>query len=129
MGLNDCIVETLLAVSDLERARGFYEGQLGLEPGYVEDEGVRYLCAQGTRIFIYLSPENAGRSPATMAGWIVDDLEQTMDELESRGVTSEQYDQPGLKTDERGVFDGGQFKAAWVRDPDDNTLAITEDLT
>jgi catechol 2,3-dioxygenase-like lactoylglutathione lyase family enzyme len=127
MALSDCIVESLLAVSDLERARGFYEQQLGLVPGLVEEQGVRYPCAQGTRIFIYLSQENAGKSPATLAGWIVDDLEQTMDELASRGVRFEQYDQPGLKTDERGVFDAGPFKAAWIKDPDGNTLAITED--
>ena len=38
----------------------------------------------------------------------------------------EQYDQPGIKTDERGVFDAGRFRAAWVTDPDGNTLAITE---
>jgi hypothetical protein len=41
-------------------------------------------------------------------------------------VHFEHYDQPGIKTDERGVFDGGDFRAAWVKDPDDNTMAITE---
>jgi catechol 2,3-dioxygenase-like lactoylglutathione lyase family enzyme len=126
MGLSDHTVDAAMAVSDLERAKGFYEGQLGLVPGEVEEQGVRYPCAQGTGIFIYLSPENAGRSPATLAGWSVDDLDQTMDELASRGVVFERYDQPGLKTDERGVFDAGRFRAVWVRDPDGNTMAITE---
>jgi catechol 2,3-dioxygenase-like lactoylglutathione lyase family enzyme len=126
MGLSDCSVETLLAVSDLERARRFYEHQLGLMPGEEEEEGVRYPCADGTRIFVYLSPENAGKSPATLAGWLVDDLDATMDELMSRGVLFEQYDQPGIKTDERGVFDAGRFRAAWVKDPDGNTMALTE---
>jgi catechol 2,3-dioxygenase-like lactoylglutathione lyase family enzyme len=127
MGLSDCVVESLLAVSDLGAARRFYEHQLGLVPGDVEEETVRYPCAQGTRILIYLSQENAGKSRATLAGWAVDDLDQTMDELASRGVTFEQYDQPGLKTDERGVFDGGDFRAAWVKDPDGNTMALTEE--
>jgi catechol 2,3-dioxygenase-like lactoylglutathione lyase family enzyme len=126
MGLSDCSVEALLAVSDLARARGFYEHQLGLVPGEVEQEGVRYPCANGTLIFVYLSPENAGKSPATLAGWIVDNLDETMDELLSRGVRFEQYDQPGIKTDERGVFDAGRFRAAWVKDPDGNTVALTE---
>jgi catechol 2,3-dioxygenase-like lactoylglutathione lyase family enzyme len=126
MGLSDHTVDAAMAVSDLERAKGFYEGQLGLVPGEVEEQGVRYPCAQGTGIFIYLSPENAGRSPATRAGWAGDDLDQTMAELGSRGVVFERYDQPGLKTDERGVFDAGRFRAAWVRDPDGNTMAITE---
>ena len=126
MGLSDCSVEVLLAVSDLDRAKRFYEHQLGLVAGEEEQEGVRYPCANGTRIFVYLSPEHAGRSPATLAGWLVDDLDETMDDLMSRGVRFEQYDQPGIKTDERGVFDAGRFRAAWVKDPDGKTMALTE---
>jgi catechol 2,3-dioxygenase-like lactoylglutathione lyase family enzyme len=126
MGLSDCRVEALLAVSDLERARRFYEHQLGLAPGEDEGEAVHYPCAQGSGINVYLSVENAGKSPATLAGWFVDDLDQTMDELASRGVVFEHYDQPGLKTDDRGVFDAGRFRAAWTRDPDGNTIAFTE---
>lgn len=126
MALSDCRVEALMAVSDLARARRFYEQQLGLVPGEEEDQSVRYPCAQGTGINVYLSAENAGKSPATLAGWFVDDLDQVMAELMSRGVVFEQYDQPGLRTDERGVFDAARFRAAWIRDPDGNTLALTE---
>ena len=127
MGLSDSRVDAAAAVSDLQTAKRFYEQQLGLVPGDQDEQGVRYPCAQGTGIFIYLSPGNAGKSPATLAGWSVDDLDQTMEELASRGVAFEQYDQPGLETDERGVFDAGSFRAAWIKDPDGNTLALTED--
>jgi catechol 2,3-dioxygenase-like lactoylglutathione lyase family enzyme len=126
MGLSDHTVEAVIAVSDLGRARHFYEQQLGLAPGEVDEDSVRYPCAQGTAIFIYLTPANAGKSPATLAGFSVDDLDGTMDELASRGVEPARYDQPGLVTDERGVFDGGDFRAAWVRDPDGNTISISE---
>jgi catechol 2,3-dioxygenase-like lactoylglutathione lyase family enzyme len=126
MGLTDCRVQAMVAVSDLDAARRFYEQRLGLAPGEEEEEIVTYPCAEGTAIAVYLSPENAGRSPATVAGWFVDDLDQTMAELASRGVAFEQYDQPGLKTDARGVFDGGRFRAAWITDPDGNTIALTE---
>ena len=126
MGLSDSSVEAVLAVSDLGAARRFYEHQLGLVPGDEEQEAVRYPCGHGTRIFIYLSPENAGKSPATLAGWFVEDLDETIHELASRGVVFEQYDQPGLKTDERGVFDAGDFRAAWIKDPDGNTMALTQ---
>jgi catechol 2,3-dioxygenase-like lactoylglutathione lyase family enzyme len=127
MGLSDCKVQALLAVSDLDRAKSFYEHQLGLVPGDEDEAGVRYPCVEGTGIFVYHSPDNAGKSTATLAGWVVDDLDQTMDELGSRGVVFEQYDQPGLKTNEQGVFEAGGFRAAWVKDPDGNTLALTED--
>jgi catechol 2,3-dioxygenase-like lactoylglutathione lyase family enzyme len=126
MELKDCKIGALMAVSDLDAARRFYEDQLGLVPGEVEQEAVRYFCAQGTSLFVYLQPHNAGASPATLAGWTVDDLDQIMDGLRARGVRFEQYDQPGIKTDARGVFDGGDFRAAWVKDPDGNTMAITE---
>jgi catechol 2,3-dioxygenase-like lactoylglutathione lyase family enzyme len=126
MGLSDCGVEALLAVSDLDRAKRFYEHQLGLVPGEEEEQAVHYPCARGTGIRVYVSPENAGMSRATIAGWFVDDLDRTMDDLASRGVVFEQYDQPGLETDERGVFDAGSFRAAWIKDPDGNTMALTE---
>jgi catechol 2,3-dioxygenase-like lactoylglutathione lyase family enzyme len=127
MGLKDSEVEAVIAVSELDAARRFYEDRLGLVPAEQEPgQSVRYPCAGGTRIFIYRSPENAGRSPATLAGWFVDDLDRTMDELASRGVVFERYDQPGLRTDDRGIFDAGRFRAAWVKDPDGNTMAITE---
>lgn len=126
MGLSHSKVEVTIAVSDLDRASRFYEDGLGLTPGEQEPQAMRYPCADGTQVFVYLSPQNAGTSSATLAGWFVEDLDQTMDELVSRGVAFEQYDQPGIKTDERGVFDGVRQKAAWVKDPDGNTFAITE---
>jgi catechol 2,3-dioxygenase-like lactoylglutathione lyase family enzyme len=129
MGLSDHTVGAVLAVSDLDAARRFYEDQLGLKAGDSDANGVAYPCADGTSLFVYLSPEHAGRNPATAAGWEVDDLDATMAELASRGVIFERYDQPGIKTDSRGVFDAGAFRAAWVEDPDGNTLALTERST
>jgi catechol 2,3-dioxygenase-like lactoylglutathione lyase family enzyme len=126
MQLSEAVVEAVVAVSDLDRAKRFYEDELGLVRGEEEHEGVRYVCGHGTRLFAYLSPQNAGRSQATVAAWFVDDIDQTMSELASRGVRFAHYDQPGIKTDERGVFDGGRFRAAWIRDPDGNTLSLTE---
>ena len=125
MGLSDYPVEAALAVADLARARDFYESKLGLEPAEADDQGVRYRCGGGTGMFVYVSAANAGSSKATSAGWLVEDLDVTMDELESKGVVFARYDQPGLETDERGVFAGPGFRAAWIEDPDGNTLAIT----
>jgi catechol 2,3-dioxygenase-like lactoylglutathione lyase family enzyme len=76
MGLQDHTVESVIAVADLERSRRFYEDQLGLEPGHEEEQAVRYPCAQGTAVFIYLSPEHAGQAPGTVAGWAVEAISQ-----------------------------------------------------
>ena len=126
MGLSDQRVGAVVAVSDFEAAKRFYEGQLGLEPADSQEQAVVYPCADGTSLVVYVSPDNAGRNPATSAGWEIDDLDGTMAELAERGVTFEQYDQPGIKTDAHGVFDAGPFRAAWMKDPDGNTLAMTE---
>jgi catechol 2,3-dioxygenase-like lactoylglutathione lyase family enzyme len=127
MALKDHIVESVIAVSDLDRSRRFYEEQLGLEPGYEEEQAIRYPCADGTNVFIYLSAENAGQASGTVAGWTVTGLDELMRELAGRGVEFERYDQPGIKTDENGVFDAGRFRACWVTDPDGNVLAISEE--
>jgi catechol 2,3-dioxygenase-like lactoylglutathione lyase family enzyme len=126
MGLSEFKVEAAVAVSDLERARDFYERALGLTAIEAEEQGSRYPCGGGTGIFVYLSPANAGSSTATVAGWFVDDLEAVMADLASRGVAFEHYDMPGIKTDANGVFDAGDFRAAWFKDPDGNTFAVTQ---
>src|SRR5215208_4577351 len=89
MGLSDHTIGAVLAVSDLDAAKRFYEGGLGLTPGESDHQGVTYPCAEGTSLFVYLSPENAGRNPATAAGWAVDDLDAIMAELASRGAVFE----------------------------------------
>ena len=125
MNLRDARVETAIAVSDLDRARHFYEDQLALGSGEADPGGVHYPCGEGTTIFVYTSA-HAGQTSATVAGFAVEDLDQTMAELIARGVTFEHYDQPDIKTDDRGVFATGDIRAAWIRDPDGNTLALTQ---
>ena len=41
-----------------------------------------------------------GKATATLATWYVDDVEEVVDELRSRGVTYERYDDPSLVADE-----------------------------
>ena len=51
----------------------------------------------------YLSPEHAGNSTATLAGWGVDDIESVVDELASKGVVFERYDEGPIITNEKGI--------------------------
>jgi catechol 2,3-dioxygenase-like lactoylglutathione lyase family enzyme len=126
MGLSDYAVNPAIAVSDMDRAREFYEGKLGLSGGGVEgDGGVTYDCAGGTSIHIFPS-ENAGGSGATVAGWDVDDLEALVDELSSAGVSFESYDQPPLTTNEKGIATIDGDKVAWFKDPDGNVMGLVQ---
>ena len=124
MGLSDSRVEATIAVSDMDRAKQFYEGQLGLSGGDDQsDGGHTYPCGGDTRIHVYPSPGNAGTSGATLAAWLVDDIEATVDELIAKGVTFEQYGEP-FNTDEKGIARLGDDTVAWFKDPDGNTLAV-----
>ncbi len=125
MSLSDSRVGAIVAVSDMERAKEFYEKTLGLSGGKDQPDGGRtYTCAGDTQIHVYPSPDNAGSSGATIAAWEVDDVAGTVDDMRSRGVTFEQYGEP-LSTDERGVAKMGDIEGAWFKDPDGNILAIS----
>jgi catechol 2,3-dioxygenase-like lactoylglutathione lyase family enzyme len=124
MGLSDSRVEPAIAVSDMEQARQFYEDKLGLSGGEDQpDGGHTYPCGEGTRLHVYPSPGNAGASGATLAGWTVDDVEATVDELTAKGVTFEQYGDP-FNTDSKGIARLGGEAIAWFKDPDGNILAV-----
>jgi catechol 2,3-dioxygenase-like lactoylglutathione lyase family enzyme len=127
MGLSRYKVAAGIAVSDMDTAREFYEGKLGLSGSIDSGDNVQYRCAEGTVMHIYLSPEHAGKSTATLAGWGVDDVEEVVEELTTRCVTFERYDEGPIITDERGIatFEGGA-KVAYFRDPDGNTLSIAQ---
>jgi catechol 2,3-dioxygenase-like lactoylglutathione lyase family enzyme len=127
MGLSRYKVAAAIAVSNMNRAREFYEGKLGLSVGIDSGDNLQYRCAEGSVFHVYLSPEHAGKSTATVAGWGVNDVERVVEELASRGVTFERYDEGPTITDERGVatFEGGA-KVAYFRDPDGNTLSIAQ---
>jgi catechol 2,3-dioxygenase-like lactoylglutathione lyase family enzyme len=127
MGLGKYKVAAGLAVSDMGRAREFYEGKLGLSASIDSGDNVQYRCAEGSVMHVYLSPEHAGNSTATLASWGVDDVESVVDELTEKGVTFERYEEGSIVTDEKGIatFEGGA-KVAYFTDPDGNTLSIAQ---
>jgi catechol 2,3-dioxygenase-like lactoylglutathione lyase family enzyme len=125
MGLSDGKVSAAIAVTDMDRAVEFYEGKLGLTPssGDEPDGGRTYECGSGTSVHVFPS-SMARASGATVAGWAVDDVEGTIDDLIAKGVTPEQYSEDPFATDEKGLARMGSYVGAWVKDPDGNVLAI-----
>ncbi|MEZ5078463.1 MAG: VOC family protein [Solirubrobacterales bacterium] len=127
MALSDNPVVAVIAVSEMDAAREFYEGKLGFSPGAERpDGGIRYRCGGGTSIHVYPSPGNAGGSGATQAGFEVDDIERTVDELIANGVVFEQYDLDSIKTDAKGIARIGATASAWVKDPDGNVVSVNQ---
>jgi catechol 2,3-dioxygenase-like lactoylglutathione lyase family enzyme len=120
-------VRASIAVSDIARAEEFYEGKLGLAATEVQpDESRIYACGGDTSLHVYASPGHAGKATSTLATWYVTDLEEVVDELGSRGVTFERYDDPTLKADEKGIHELGDGRVAWFKDPDGNTFALEQ---
>ena len=127
MGLSTAKVEPAIPVSDITKAKEFYEGQLGLSGGRnIGDGGITYPCGAGREIHIYPSPNNAGKSGGTIAAWEVDDLEKTVDELTAAGVIFQQVDSERIKTDEKGIAALGEDRMAWFNDPDGNVFGIAQ---
>ena len=111
------------AVPDLEEARSFYEGTLGL-PVTVENGLLNLQLAGDRDTLVYPKPDFV---PATytILNFPVEDIEATVDELAKRGVRFERYE--GFEQDEKGIArpqDGPAI--AWLTDPAGNILAVLE---
>jgi len=112
------------SVNDIPKAKEFYSRTLGLDVSESNDLLSLHL-AGGTTVLIYAKPNH---SPAsfTILNFPVDSVDKTVDDLTKRGVRFEIYNEPNLKTDERGVFRGGGPVIAWFKDPAGNILSILE---
>jgi catechol 2,3-dioxygenase-like lactoylglutathione lyase family enzyme len=112
-----------IAVSDLQRARHFYENTLGL--ALVQEQPGGILYKSGNSVVLVYPSGYAGTNQATAASWAVgDDLDAIVDELRSKGVSFEHYDDLPDTTREGDVHIADDFKAVWFKDPDGNILNL-----
>ncbi len=121
--LSKAPIRAYIPVSDVARARKFYEQLVGLIPKEEYAGGVIYECG-GTEAFLYPTP-NAGTSKASQAFWHVDDVEAEVRELKARGVVFEEYNMPGITT-QNSIATGGGARTAWFKDTEGNILAISQ---
>ena len=122
--LKDQRVGAILPAADISRARNFYRDKLGLEPENPDaDDNLLYQCGSGTSFFVYETP-NAGTAKNTQIGWIVDDLPAAVAELRGKDVVFEDYDFPGLKTEDGIATMPDGSAAAWFRDTEGNILSL-----
>ena len=111
-----------LAVKDVQAAKKFYEGTLGLKQVDAEGSELIVFESGNTKLNVYESKE-AGTNKATAVTWAVDDVESEVNALKAKGVKFEHYDMPGLKR-QGDIYIGGDMKVAWFKDPDGNILNI-----
>lgn len=121
--LGDANVQPMLPVKDLEVAKTFYEGKLGLRSvGGAPGAADVYQSGNGT-LCVYRS-EFAGTNKGTAALWEVSDVEGTVEELKARGVTFERYDNLPAVHRTGDIHHAGALDIAWFKDPDGNILSI-----
>jgi catechol 2,3-dioxygenase-like lactoylglutathione lyase family enzyme len=113
-----------IAVRDLERAKAFYVDTLGLTPVQEDPGGVLYKS--GNSVVLVYPSEYAGTNQATAASWAAgDDFDAIVDDLRSKGVSFEHYDDLPNSTREGDVHVFGDMKGVWFKDPDGNILSLS----
>ena len=112
------------SVDDIETARQFYEGTLGLN--VTEENGMLGLhIPDGGNIMIYPKPDH---TPATFTilNFPVEDIDRVVEDLTGRGIEMARYE--GMNQDEKGIMrDDFTPPIAWFLDPAGNVLSVLEE--
>ena len=115
------------SVSDISKAKAFYQDILGLTVTQPMDE-LELELAGGGKVFIY---QKADHQPATFTvlNFKVDSVDRAVAALSERGVRFEHYDREDIKTDARGIMRGDKDSPtiAWFKDPAGNILSVIEE--
>ncbi len=112
-----------IPTKDGAQARTFYEGTLGLR--FVSDDQFAIVMdANGTMLRITRVGDFTPM-PFTILGWQVTDIDSTVAAMASKGVQFSRYS--FLQQNPNGVWDApGAAKVAWFKDPDGNTLSLSQ---
>ena len=113
-----------VATCDPDRARKFYRDTLGLRLVHEELPFALVFDACGImlRVSIVRELKPVGY---TVLGWKVANIVAAASGLGTAGVQFERY--PGMEQDELGIWTApGGAKVAWFKDPDGNTLSISQ---
>jgi hypothetical protein len=112
----------------MARAKAWYKDKLGLVPDREDPLGATYQLAGGTAFLLYPTMA-AGQAPNTLMTFESRDVPADVAALKARGVKFEDYDMPGLKTEDGiatlpGGIGGMDFRGGWFKDSEGNILAI-----
>jgi len=109
------------SVDDLQKAKQFYGQTLGLKVSE-SNEGLTLSMSDGNEIFVY-PKSNHVPATFTILNFLVDNVDQSVDNLTKLGVHFEKYNEGDLKTDHKGICRGNP-EIAWFKDPAGNFLSV-----
>ena len=116
-------VVATIPVTDLERAKEFYGGTLGLKQLTDGPAAILFQCGEASEVSVFKRPPIA--TEHTLAHFEVEDIEAAVQDLEAKGVDFIDYDEGPLRT-EGHIARNGPFRGAWFHDPDGNTLGLRQ---
>ena len=121
--LETAMVVATIPVTDLDRAKQFYGGILGLTLLWENPASIRFGCGGGTQLSVFRrGPSTADH---TLAHFEVSDIEAAVRELEARNVEFLDYTEGPLQTTGH-IAQLGPARGAWFHDPDGNTLGLRQ---
>jgi predicted enzyme related to lactoylglutathione lyase len=113
------------AVDDMEAAKQFYGETLGLGVKVLSEEfGVTSIELAGGRDTVVYAKPDFVPATYTILNFEVDDVDAAVDELASKGVSTERYE--GFEQDEKGIARGPGPHIAWFKDPAGNILSVLQ---
>jgi len=118
--LADAMLVTTVAVTDLDRAKRFFQDQLGLSLVDETPFAVRFAAGKGTQVSVRRGKPNAGQ---TVAHFEVDKIESVIRDLSARGVAFEEYESPKTIN---FIAQIGPARGSWFKDPDGNVFGVRE---
>jgi predicted enzyme related to lactoylglutathione lyase len=121
----DTQVFSSFSVDDIGKAKEFYGQILGVRVSEFMG-GINLHTVGNNDIFVY-PKDNHVPATFTILNFLVDDIEKAVDELTKRGIKFEIYDEEFVKTNEKGISQGGPGPTmAWFKDPAGNFLSVIE---
>ncbi len=115
------------SVDDIDAAKEFYGGVLGLATSLAEMGNLQLTLPGGHEVLVYPKPNHEPAS-FTILNFVVEDIDVAVDQLNSAGVKTKIYDDPNLHTDDKGIARGKESgygpDIAWFRDPAGNVLSV-----
>lgn len=113
-----------VCIVDVDRAREFYRDKLGLHLVSEEPPFALVFEAHGIMLRLAMAKERPQIS-GTVLGWQVPDINAAAADLERAGIQFERYS--FMQQEEHGIWTTPTgAKVAWFKDPDGNTLSISE---
>jgi predicted enzyme related to lactoylglutathione lyase len=116
-------LKTFVPTVKPQEAKAFYQDVLGLTLLKEDHYGIDFDSG-GALLRVVTVPELKPHT-FTVLGWNVKDIEATIHSLNDKGVIFEKYG--FFPQDELGIWTApDNTKVAWFKDPDGNTLGISQ---